>query len=123
MNKPTLSDKILPAILGALCLVWVYPIIMILFNSLKKETAISTNTAFQLPSAESFAGLENFVNAVMSKGFIDAFLTSLLITVTSVAAILLFCSMCAWYITRVENIFTKAGTSASFSPWSCLSRC
>ena len=31
----------------------------------------------------------------------------MLITLTSVAAILLFCSMCAWYITRVENIFTK----------------
>ena len=107
-NKPTLADKILPACLGALCIVWVYPIIMILFNSLKKETAISTNTAFQLPNAESFAGLENFVNAVMSKGFIDAFVTSLIITVTSVAAILLFCSMCAWYITRVENILTKA---------------
>ena len=105
--KTPVSDKLLSAFLGALCLVWVYPIIMILFNSLKKETAISTNTAFQLPSAESFAGLENFVNAVMSKGFVDAFVTSLIITITSVAAILLFCSMCAWYITRVENPFTK----------------
>ena len=107
-KKLSVADKILPVFFGALCIVWVYPIIMILFNSFKKQTAISTNTAFQLPSAESFAGLENFVNAVMSKGFVDAFLTSLLITVTSVAAILLFCSMCAWYITRVENFFTKA---------------
>ena len=108
MNKPSVADKILPAFLGALCLVWVYPVIMILFNSLKKENFISTNTAFQLPSAESFAGIENFINAVMSKGFVSAFITSLIITVTSVAAILLFCSMCAWYITRVENFFTKA---------------
>ena len=108
MNKPSVADKILPAFLGALCLVWVYPIIMIFFNSLKKENFISTNTAFQLPSAESFAGIENFINAVMSKGFVSAFITSLIITVTSVAAILLFCSMCAWYITRVENFFTKA---------------
>ena len=75
MNKPSVADKILPAFLGALCLVWVYPIIMILFNSLKKENFISTNTAFQLPSAESFAGLENFVNAVLSKGFVSAFIT------------------------------------------------
>ena len=82
-------------------------IIMILLNSLKKETAISTNTVFQLPTAETFTGLVNYVNAVSSKGFVSAFLTSLLITVTSVAAILLFCSMCAWYITRVENVFTK----------------
>ena len=107
-KKTSISNKVLPVFLAALCVAWVYPVIMILFNSLKKETAISTNTAFQLPSAESFAGLENFVNAVMSKGFVDAFLTSLIITITSVAAILLFCSMCAWYITRVENIATKA---------------
>ena len=39
--KTPVSDKLLSAFLGALCLVWVYPIIMILFNSLKKETAIS----------------------------------------------------------------------------------
>ena len=84
-----------------------YPIAMILFNSLKLETAISTNTAFALPSADTFAGMANYVNAVGSKGFVDAFFTSVLITVTSVVAILLFCSMCAWYITRVENVFTK----------------
>ena len=80
---------------------------MILFNSLKLENAISTNTAFQLPAAETFAGLQNYANAIGSKGFVIAFFTSILITLTSVAAILLFCSMCAWYITRVENIFTK----------------
>ncbi len=93
--------------LTLLSFAWIYPIIMILFNSLKKETAISTNTAFETPNSETFAGFENYVNAIGSKGFIDAFLTSVLITVTSVIAILVFCSMCAWYITRVQNIFTK----------------
>lgn len=107
MKKRTAFDGILTLVLGILCVVWVYPVVMILFNSLKLETAISTNTVFQLPTAETFAGLSNFVNAVSSKGFLDAFFTSMLITVTSVAAILLFCSMCAWYITRVENAFTK----------------
>ena len=86
---------------------WVYPVVMILLNSLKQENAISTNTAFQLPLAEAFAGLQNYANAIGAKGFIQAFGTSVLITVTSVVAILLFCSMCAWYITRVQNIFTK----------------
>ena len=103
----TAYQTAMTVILSILCVVWVYPVVMILFNSLKLESAISTNTAFQLPSAETFAGLDNFVNAVGSKGFVDAFLTSLLIMVTSVAAILLFCSMCAWYITRVENALTK----------------
>ena len=106
-NRKSISDTLMTIILTVLSIVWVYPVIMILFNSLKVETAISTNTAFDLPTAETFTGLQNFVNAVSSKGFVDAFFTSLVITITSVAAILLFCSMCAWFITRVENIFTK----------------
>ena len=106
-NRKSISDTLMTIILTVLSIVWVYPVIMILFNSLKAETAISTNTAFDLPTAETFTGLQNYVNAVGSKGFVDAFFTSLVITITSVAAILLFCSMCAWYITRVENIFTK----------------
>lgn len=100
-------NTLLTVFLSLLCLAWVYPVIMILLNSLKVETAISTNTVFQLPTAASFAGLSNYLNAIGSKGFVNAFLTSLLITVTSVAAILVCCSMCAWYITRVENRLTK----------------
>ena len=100
-------DTILSVILAVFCCAWVYPVVMILLNSFKTETAISTSTVFELPTAETFAGLQNYANAIGSKGFIDAFLTSLVITVTSVAAILLFCSMCAWYITRVQNRLTK----------------
>ena len=107
MQKKSKFDYVLTFILTVLCVAWVYPVFMILMNSLKVESAISTNTVFQLPTAETFAGLSNYVNAIGSKGFVDAFLTSLVITVTSVAAILLCCSMCAWYITRVENLFTK----------------
>ena len=106
-KKNTLTNTLLTVFLAVLSVVWLYPIIMILFNSLKLENAISTNTAFVLPSAETFAGVQNYVNAIGSKGFVKAFFTSMLITVTSVAAILLFCSMCAWYITRVENALTK----------------
>ena len=106
-KKNRVADGLMTAVLAVFSLAWIYPVVMILLNSLKKETAISTSTVFQLPNSATFAGLENYVNAVGSKGFVDAFLTSLLITVTSVAAILLFCSMCAWYITRVENILTK----------------
>lgn len=106
-KRNTLVNKVLTLVLGVLCIAWVYPVVMILFNSLKVGTAISTNTVFQLPTSETFAGLANYVDAVNSKGFVNAFLTSVLITVTSVIAILLLCSMCAWYITRVENFFTK----------------
>ena len=107
-KKRTLRDQILSVILGILCIAWVYPIFMILFNSLKKETSISTGTAFQLPSGESFAGLANYVNALTSKGFLSALWYSLVITISSVVLILICCSMCAWFITRVNSKFSKA---------------
>ena len=108
MKKRTkATDIILSVVLGVLCLAWVYPVVMILLNTFKTETAISTNTIFQLPGADTFAGLANYIDAITSKGFVGAFITSLIITITSVIAILLFCSMCAWYITRVNNRFTK----------------
>ena len=107
-KRSNAANLFLTVVFSLFCVAWVYPVVMILLNSLKKESSISTGTVFQLPTAETFAGLDNYVNAVGSKGFLAAFGTSLLITVTSVAAILLFCSMCAWYITRVENKLTKA---------------
>ena len=107
IKKNSLSNTLLTVFLSILSFAWIYPVVMILLNSLKKESAISTNTAFELPAADTFAGFENYLNAIGSKGFVEAFFTSVVITVTSVVAILLFCSMCAWYITRVENFFTK----------------
>lgn len=107
-EKGKVLSSLATVLLSVLSFAWLYPIFMILMNSLKKETAISTNTAFELPNAETFAGIENYINAIGSKGFLDAFFTSVIITVTSVVAILVFCSMCAWYITRVQNFATKA---------------
>ena len=80
---------------------------MILMNSLKKESAISTGTAFKFPTADAFAGLSNYVDAIASKGFLSSLGYSTFITVTSVVAILVCCSMCAWYITRVDSVISK----------------
>ena len=106
-TKKKVGNTILVVILTILSLLWIYPVFMILINSLKKESAISTGSVFKLPAAETFAGLENYINAIESKGFLNSLGYSLFITITSVAAILLFCSMCAWYITRVKGILSK----------------
>lgn len=73
----------------------------------EKETAITTAGAFSLPTADAFAGIENYINAIASKGFLQSLCYSLLITITSVIAILVCCSMCAWYITRVKGPVSK----------------
>ena len=95
-------------LLSVASVLYVYPILMILLNSFKKETSISTSTAFLPPTADTFAGAANYVNAISSKGFLQSFWYSTLITVTSVVLILLCCSMCAWYITRVNSLMSKA---------------
>lgn len=102
-----ITDRIWTVVLTILALLYVYPIIMILFNSLKKETTITTAGAFTLPTADGFAGLENYVNAIASKGFLQSLGYSLVITITSVVAILICCSMCAWYITRVKGVISQ----------------
>ena len=101
-------DTFWTVLLSAASVLYMYPIIMILFNSLKQETSITTDGAFTLPTAETFAGLQNYVNAVMSKGFLQSLGYSLLITITSVAAILICCSMCAWFITRIHGKLSSA---------------
>ena len=107
-GKHSIGKAILSVVMGIVSIAWVYPIFMILINALKVEKAISTTTVFQLPTAESFNGLENFKIAIFSQGFAQAFGYSLFITVSSLVLILVCCSMCAWYITRVNSVLSKA---------------
>ena len=100
-------DAALIVLLAALCLVWIYPVFLILINSLKLETAISTTTVFELPLGDKFVGLSNYIYGVTQMNFLSSFSYSLVITVTSVALIILCCSMCAWYITRVNILASK----------------
>ena len=100
-------DNVLTVIMSLLSLLWIYPIVLILLNSLKVEGTFTTSTVFKLPTAETFAGLSNYVYGVTKMGFLSSLGYSLVITVTSVALILLCCSMTGWYLTRVNNKLSK----------------
>ena len=105
-QKRTL-DVILAVVMVLLCLLWIYPIVLILLNSLKTEGSFTTSTVFRLPTAETFAGLRNYVYGVTKMNFLSSMGYSLLITITSVVLILLCCSMTGWYLTRVNNKLSK----------------
>lgn len=107
-KKERRFNNVLSIIMLILSLVWVYPVVMIVLNSLKVERAISTNTVFELPTAETFNGIKNYIDALTTQGFLQAFWYSLVITITSLVLILVCCSMCAWFITRVKTWWTKA---------------
>ena len=102
-----IAKSILFVLMCILAVGWMYPIFMILINSLKIEKYISTNTVFILPTSESFAGFANYIEAIGSQGFAQAFGYSVFITISSVVLILLCTSMCAWYITRVDSFLSK----------------
>ena len=95
------SNFVLGAALSLLSLAYIYPVFMVLINALKKSNKITTDAMFKLPTSETFTGWTNFKYAIETNKFFQSFGVSLLITITSVAAIIIFCSMCAWFITRV----------------------
>ena len=87
-------------------IVFIAPIFIVLINSMKSKTFINLET-FKLPTEESYVGLENYKTAITQYDFLKAVGWTLFITVFSVAVILMCCSMTAWFITRVKNVFTK----------------
>ena len=98
------GSRILTCFFAVLCLVWVMPIVEVLFNSFKSNNYVNLEP-FALPNATSFVGFANYIKGVNFGGypFVKALGFSLFITIVSVALILLFCSMSAWYITRVRS--------------------
>lgn len=90
----------------AIALVYISPIFIILMNSFKKKTYINLEP-FTLPTAKTWTGLDNYISGIENYNFLSGVGWTLIITVGSVAAILICCSMFAWFITRVQNTFTK----------------
>ena len=98
---------ILSIIFTVISLLYVYPIVLVFINSFKKKAYISKDP-FSLQTDNMFVGLDNYIRGIEQTDLIQAFGWSVFITVFSVAAIILFCSMCAWYISRVNTKVTKA---------------
>ena len=106
-EKKKKNSLILTIVFAIISIFWVYPIFVILFNSLKSNRAISTTDVFNLPTAKSFTGLANYVQSITGMDFLKSFWYSTVISVTSVVLIMLCCSMAAWYIVRVNSKFSK----------------
>ena len=105
-EKSTISQKMGTTFLSFLCIFWIMPVFVVLWNSFKNKNSINL-MPFELPNAETFVGAENYLAAVDKYGLLQSVGWTVFITVGSVAAILLFCSMCGWSITRVKTWWTK----------------
>lgn len=97
MPRSSGSKKIGSFILNVLLLImFVFPLFMIILNSFKSRVDIVRNP-LALPSEWSF---DNYTEAFQTMGFGSAFLNSLIITVVSVAMILIFSSSLAFFLVR-----------------------
>ena len=102
------ANNILTAFFVLLSIAYLYPIFVVLMNSFKSNAAVNTET-FALPNEDTFVGLQNYIKGMTfgNYPFYRSVEYSVVITVLSVALILLCTSMAAWYISRVGSTICK----------------
>ena len=105
-KKTRIANKILTVVFSLVSLLYLYPLVMMVLNSFKKKAFIS-RAPFALPTDKMFAGLANYELGIARTNFWGSMVWSVVITVLSVFLILLCTSMCAWFISRVVNGWTK----------------
>ncbi|MGN0204736.1 MAG: carbohydrate ABC transporter permease [Coprococcus sp.] len=98
--------SVLTVIFSIISVIYVMPIVLVIINSFKKKSKISLDP-FGLPTGKAFNGWDNYINGIQKIEFFKYFGYSLFITIGSVLAILILCSMCGWYVTRVQTKITK----------------
>lgn len=106
MAREEKRSRIGTGLFSFLGLFYIAPILIVLINSFKKKAFINLSP-FTFPTATSDAGFQNYSVAINQYGFLKVVGWTVFITVGSVAVILICTSMCAWFITRVKNRFTK----------------
>lgn len=108
LNAEKRARKALTVIFSIICVVYVLPVLIVAMNSFKVNTFVKTDT-FALPKGESFAGFSNFIKGLTfgNYPFLKSALYSLVITLLSSFLILLFTSMAAWYISRVDSLICR----------------
>ena len=93
-------------LLAVFSIIYVSPLFIILFNSFKSKTFISLEP-FKLPTEETWVGLENYESGIYDYGLLGSVGWTLMITAGSVFAILFFCSMFSWFITRTKAFYSR----------------
>lgn len=108
-SKKSRGKNILSAVLAVICVIYVLPVIVVVLNSFKLNTYVKTHT-FAIPTGDMWAGFSNFIKGMTfgNYPFANSAGYSVLITVVSTALILLFTSMAAWYIARVDSPVCRA---------------
>ena len=108
LKREKIKNTLLFVILLVVAIIFIAPVVIVFMNSFKTNTGMGVSL-FSIPTGNYFAGINNYIVGLTfgNYPFLEAFLNSVIITVTSTVLILLCTSMSAWYIARVGSKFTK----------------
>ena len=107
-QKERRSHTVLTVVFAIIAVAYLYPIFIVLVNSLKTNAAINLDT-FAFPTSDTFMGLQNYIKGMTfgNYPFYKSVEYSLMITLLSAALILICTSMAAWYISRVDSLVCR----------------
>jgi raffinose/stachyose/melibiose transport system permease protein len=107
-QKERRSHTVLTVVFAIIAVAYLYPIFIVLVNSLKTNAAINLDT-FAFPRSDTFMGLQNYIKGMTfgNYPFYKSVEYSLMITLLSAALILICTSMAAWYISRVDSLVCR----------------
>lgn len=107
-QKDRRSHTVLTVVFTIIAIAYLYPIFIVLVNSLKSNAAINLDT-FAFPTSGTFMGLQNYIKGMTfgNYPFYRSVEYSLMITLLSSALILICTSMAAWYISRVDSLICR----------------
>ncbi len=94
------NKKIIPnTLLVVFCLLYLFPIYLILTNSFKSRAEMYENMV-ALPKSFSF---QYYASALSKMNFDISVINSVVITIVSIGILVVLCSMTAWMFVRCEN--------------------
>lgn len=90
-------------ILILLCIVWLFPVYIIVVNAFKNRAELYENI-LAFPKSFSF---KYYAEAMDKMEIVNALKNSLIVTIVSIAIIIVLASMCAWMLARKDNKLSK----------------
>lgn len=90
-------------ILICLCILWLFPVYIIVVNAFKNRAELYENI-LAFPKSFSF---KYYAEAMDKMDILNALKNSLIVTIVSIAFIIVLASMCAWMLARKDNKLSK----------------
>lgn len=90
-------------VLILLCILWLFPVYIIVVNAFKNRAELYENI-LAFPKNFSF---KYYAEAMDKMEILNALKNSLIVTIVSIAIIIVLASMCAWMLARKDNKLSK----------------